>query len=375
MVKARVFVSSVMEGFEDRRVAAQMAIERVGADPVMAEDFPTGGGSPRNACLDGVASSDACAIIVGSRGGWTTPSGKLVVEEEYEEAVRRNLLISVYIEETTRDAAATALMTRLSDYVSGHFRASYRTPSELLEVMQKHLSTILQPLKLPMTDMKAVSDRLGEPYEVQYQTTARLVVAPEREEEVVDRVAIGGDDFLDKVFTIGHAAPSKIFDFRASKEHELQDDALVIHESPGSHRQHMPTTRVEITPEGIVTLDKVVSPEDGDDALDMARTFFLVRSDIERTLRAMFAFAGRLFDAIDPYQRHQRFVCGISFAGVGFRTLVDKLQKRESYSMASDVQGALILEKPRVLGRSVLADPSSEIARALTLLGRRITKS
>lgn len=234
---------------------------------------------------------------------------------------------------------------------------------------------MLKPMTLPMTDLSEVAQRLSQPYELQYQTTARLVVGPERQEEVIDRVTIDSDTFIENVLAIGHSAPGKIFDFRASKEHELLGDALVITELTGGRRHSAPTTRLEITPEGVIAVDKVVSPDDAADAFDMARTFFLVRGDVERSLTSMYAFVGRLFDFVDRFQRHQRFICGVSFAGVGHRSLVDKLEKRSSYSMASNVDGPVVLEKPRVLARATFSDPSAEVTRALTLLQRRIKAS
>jgi hypothetical protein len=364
-----------MEGFGDRRAAARAAIERIGGEPVMAEDFTANGNSPRNACLDGVASADVCVVIVGARGGWRAPSGKLVVEEEYDEAVRRNMLISMYVEDVVRDAEAEALVVRLSDYVRGHFRTTYRTPEELTEVMARHLPGILKPLSLPMTAEKELIDRLSHPFEVQNQTTVRLVVAPERNEEVIDRVEIGRPEFLDNVLAIGHMAPGKVFDYRASKEDELVNDALVIIESIGSSRRRTePSTRMEITPEGVVAIDKIVSPADRDDGLDMGGTFYLVRGDVEGVLTTMFAFVARFFETVDRFQRHQRFIYGAAFTGIGFRTLVDRIEKRSSYSMATEVNGAVVLEKPRIIARNILSRSQEEVARILTLLERRMKK-
>jgi hypothetical protein len=87
-LKPRVFVSSVMDGFEEYREAARSAIEAAGGEPVLVEDLPSLPVSSRNACLDGVASCDMYLVAIGDRGGWTAPSGKLVVEEEFEEAQR-----------------------------------------------------------------------------------------------------------------------------------------------------------------------------------------------------------------------------------------------------------------------------------------------
>ena len=84
--RRRIFVSSVMTGFETYRIAAKSAIVAANADPILAEDYPSLSSSPRNACLDGVRSCDALILIISDRGGSVAPSGKLVVEEELEEA-------------------------------------------------------------------------------------------------------------------------------------------------------------------------------------------------------------------------------------------------------------------------------------------------
>lgn len=61
-------------------------VGRAGGEPVMAEDWPSLSATPRNACLDAVDSSDIYVGMVGERGGSTAPSGKLVVEEEFEQS-------------------------------------------------------------------------------------------------------------------------------------------------------------------------------------------------------------------------------------------------------------------------------------------------
>ncbi|MEZ5973634.1 MAG: hypothetical protein R3E96_01970 [Planctomycetota bacterium] len=66
------------------------------------------------------------SVIVGSRGGNTAPSGKLVVEEEYEHAAGRSIPTLVFIQGgVERDAGAEELATRLSEYVGGRFRRSF----------------------------------------------------------------------------------------------------------------------------------------------------------------------------------------------------------------------------------------------------------
>lgn len=128
----RVFVSSVVEGFEEVREAARTGIVAAGGEPVMVnEDLPSQHISSRNACLDGVSSADIMLCIIGARGGWRAPSGLLVVEEEVNHARSRKLPILLFLEECDRDDGARELERRLSDYIHGLFRRTFRTTEEL----------------------------------------------------------------------------------------------------------------------------------------------------------------------------------------------------------------------------------------------------
>jgi hypothetical protein len=90
--RPRVFVSSVIDGFEPFRVAARSAITACGGDPVLVnEDFPSLLASPRNACLDAIDSCDLVVTMVGERGGWTSPSGSLVTDEEFQHAMTKKI--------------------------------------------------------------------------------------------------------------------------------------------------------------------------------------------------------------------------------------------------------------------------------------------
>ena len=122
LMRPRIFVSSVMDDFGEHRQAVKRGILSAGGEPVLVEDFPSLSVSPRNACLDGVASCDIYIAILGNRGGWTTQSGKLVVEEEYEEAIRHRITILAFIQLCDRDTDGERLVSKVSNYVDGLFR-------------------------------------------------------------------------------------------------------------------------------------------------------------------------------------------------------------------------------------------------------------
>lgn len=138
--RPRVFVSSVVDGFEEYREAARRGVEAAGGEPVLVnEDFPAQPDSPRNACLDAVDSCDIYLAIIGDRGGWTAPSGRLVVEEEYDRARAHNLRSLVFLKDVDRDGDAEQLVHKMSDYITGRFRIQFDTPEELEAEVQRAL--------------------------------------------------------------------------------------------------------------------------------------------------------------------------------------------------------------------------------------------
>jgi Domain of unknown function (DUF4062) len=65
----RVFISSVIGGMEEYRLAAAAGIGALGHHAVRAEDFGASADSPQVACLRGVRESDVVALLIGSRYG------------------------------------------------------------------------------------------------------------------------------------------------------------------------------------------------------------------------------------------------------------------------------------------------------------------
>ena len=68
----RVFISSVMAGMTDERVAAASAVAEIGAEPVMFETFGGRDADPEAAYVDEVASCDIYVGILGKAYGRLT---------------------------------------------------------------------------------------------------------------------------------------------------------------------------------------------------------------------------------------------------------------------------------------------------------------
>jgi hypothetical protein len=139
----RVFVSSIIEGFQAYRDAARRAVALVGFTPVMAEDFPAQSRAPRAACLDGVRSSDIYLGILGPSYGCRTESGLSATEEEFDEACARSLSTLIFSTTAGLDSEQAAFLERVAGrWGEGIFYGRFGTPEELKDAVIRALSAI-----------------------------------------------------------------------------------------------------------------------------------------------------------------------------------------------------------------------------------------
>lgn len=373
--KPRVFVSSVINGFEEFRAAARAGIEAVDAEPVLVnEDFPALAASSRNACLDAVASCDYLLCIIGARGGWMTPSGKLVVEEEFEEAQRRKHPIFAFVQEgVSRDDDAARLVVRLSDYISGSFRKTFRSPHELRDAVQKALEIVFVN-KNPRSMSRPASNYFTSPYRVRDQAMLRFVLAPERKEEVVDPVKLASDDFRDRVLELAHSKTVRLFNYQQPKTTKLEADALRIEQDANNARhddgQHV---LLQVRESGDLIIDASVTGRRDVENYPALASYIVSVEDIEAALRQCFSFSAVLYGEIDRFQRQHTFLYNAALSGLGYRQLERNPEPRRSFGMSMRDQHAVFVahEDYRRLSRSDLTAPSTEIERTILRLEQR----
>jgi hypothetical protein len=73
----KVFISSLIAGFEPFREAVRSAVTTLRHEPVMAEDFGACPSSPHVACLSGLRDADAVVLVLGERYGAVQPVGPI----------------------------------------------------------------------------------------------------------------------------------------------------------------------------------------------------------------------------------------------------------------------------------------------------------
>jgi hypothetical protein len=375
-MRPRVFVSSVMDGFEEYRRAAKEGIVGAGGEPVLVEDFSSLSQSPRTACLDAVASCDIYIAVVGSRGGWTAPSGQLVVEEEYEEARHRRLSILAFIQDTERDTDAQRLVRTLSDYIDGRFRKTFTAPAALQAEVGKALKPLIEHRARPEVDISVIEERLNTAPHIRNQASLRFVLAPERDEELIDPVSLDSEELKQQLFEIGHSPRVRLFAYERAKTSTVGPDDIVIFQTDESrHRDGIDEVRMELTSRGLLAIDMNVTGRAVSNLWDNSFGFLvIVEADVTTALEKSFAFAHEFFETRDPYRRYDRLLFNVALHSCQHRALVQK-PPSGSFTVPQrypDPDSVMAFDRSRVITRDDLSRSNEQIQATLALLRRRL---
>lgn len=135
----KVFVSSVIGGFESYRAVVRSAIVLMGDQAVMVEDFGARPHSSEVACLSEVAQSDIYLLVMGERYGFETEQGISVTQAEFREARASGRPILVFMQAIDMEPKQQEFRQEVEDFASGYFRATFGSETELKDQIIKGL--------------------------------------------------------------------------------------------------------------------------------------------------------------------------------------------------------------------------------------------
>lgn len=135
--RAKIFLSSVIAGYEDYRVAAASGATVLGHEVIRAEGFPASPQTPQQACLEGVRLADAVVLLLGDRYGAVQASGRSATHEEFVEASGSKPLFVFHQSGVSRDEDMARFVDEVHAWDSGRLSGQFRTPDELRDAVTK----------------------------------------------------------------------------------------------------------------------------------------------------------------------------------------------------------------------------------------------
>ena len=378
----RIFVSSVMADYQEYREAASAGIRQAGCDAVLAEDFAAQGTSSRNACLDGVQSADALVLLLGPRYGWIAPSGRSATEEEYQEARHRHMPILVFVQDgISREPDQQGFVTKVEDYIHGHFRRSFQSPDDLRRlvkeaVMERDLEAVPQHLAGAEGRIREALNR--RPPDNQHSVWMKTAWTTLRNEEVVDPLTLTHDDFKNQVLRLGHDCEPPLFRYERPKQPEASASRLSIIQ--GASRGAMAdedTTAVSIRADGTLTVLQNVtgSPSGHFSNLSFVTMLRLDPNVVRDRLERAWSFAVAWWNLHDRFLRHDSLLYNAGLYDIGSRSFEDPGDYRPGHGLHHPPEcphnPLIVLNSAKRVVRSGLDSPGAEITRITRMIELR----
>lgn len=366
----KVFVSSLISGFEPFRSAARSAITTLGHEPVMAEDFGARPDSPQVACLREVRNSDAVVLILGDRyGSAQSASGLAPTHEEFRE-VRDRKPVLVFVQEgVRRETSQETFVAEVLAWHNGYFRGGFKTADQLREAVTRALHDYqlanatgpLDPAKL-IESAEALIPRRHRNQQADAPTLYLSIVGgpPQR---VLRPAQLESPELGEFIQQRAQFGTNRIFDKAKGTSEDIRDDALVLAQERGAS--------LRITEGGALLLSLPL--EDATKRRQAAYGMFgIIEETVVRQLVAGFAFANLVLDYIDKTQRlaHVAVAASIEASGfMGWRTQAEQDARPTSGTMRMGDE-----ELPAVhlqVSRAKLRMDAQELAEDLIVKLRR----
>ena len=358
----KVFISSVITGYEQVRAAAVDAVTTLGHEVIRAEDFPASTFSPQVACLDGVRRADLVVVLLGRRYGAVQPSGRSATHEEFAEAQDLKEMLAFVEEVPDREPRQADFVLEVEKWKGGLLTKHFTTPDTLRRVLTRALSDVM------LADARGTSD----PEEVRARAMAKLPkedrqyasaghvlalsMAGGPRQVLLRPVQMEGKELEDALYELAILGPHAFFDRAEGTKREPAGEALVLKQ---------PSSSLALHPDGSLVLRVRIRSE--------SRMGALIEEDVAAGLEKGLGFINDVLTEIDPTERLRDILVAADLPGSGYtgwRTRAEDLRKPTSMSMGSLNRAA----EPVTTGavpRGAMRVRRSEMAEDLIVLLRK----
>lgn len=369
----RVFVSSLITGLEEERAAARRAIERLGHQAAMAEDFGARPSSPQVACLSELRSSDLVVLILGTRYGSRQSSGLSATHEEFREAQGRKPILT-FVQNSDPEPDQAALINEASGWEPGLFREGFASPMELGDrittaIHRYELANATAPMDPNALRARAFS-LFPESSSHYSGPILSLAMAAGPDQAILRPAEIENQSLRDAIQQQALFGTPPLFDRRLGTDSRLAHGGLLIYQE--RHHGEDPT-QIKLWENGDVYLQTALDRADRGMGMSV-----IIQETVEERLEASLAFAAWLLGKIDPTERITHVVPAVRLTGGGafaWRTRAEHAASPNSVSMTTfgreEERDEAVLLTPPHMPRPALTVNAARIIEDLVVLLRR----
>ena len=365
----KVFISSVVSGFEEFRDAAGSAIRSLGYAALRAEDFHASPSSPKQACLEGVRGADLTILLLGGRYGAKQASGLSATHEEYREA-RQHRRVQAFVQEgVEREPDQAALVHEVRQWETGHLTVDFTTEDELqsavtLALHRQAVSAATSPIDEQelLAQAKGVlsastTSQLGP------QLTLSLAMGPSQ--QILRPSVLEDREFARRLQHQILFGPHELFAIEAGTQTNLRGGWLVLSQ--------------EMESVGINSAGNIVIHQSAVTQRNHYELQALIEEDIEEKLVSALVFAAAVLDQIDSAKRLSHVVAVAALTRLGhapWRTRAEHARSPSSGTLRTGGDSAIAYLTPSIRPRVEIGQRSRDLAQDLmVLLRRQLAKS
>lgn len=364
--KVRVFLSSVISGYESYREAAARAIRTLKHELIRAEDLGASPGTPQRVCLDGVRRSDVVVVVLGERYGYVQPSGLSATHEEYREA-RDTKDVLVFVQEGIEpEADQKRFIDEVSAWASGRYLGKFTSPDSLRDAVIEALHRLELSRAAGRVDegeMLARARQKVPTCQEPHNRSLWLVVAGAPKQQVLRPAELESAMLTRDLKRILLVDDEPFFSTGHGTDERIEDDSLVLSQKGAS---------VSIDETGTVCIVRSVEREVDWRSPEVSNVIIEeeIRDCVQRGLR----LAGQILDRIDPTGRISDVVPIVTLFGANFtewRTLAEHRRSPNSASATNVPNRIEVVLSPAGRSRPALAVDAARLAEDVTVRLRR----
>ncbi|MES3021071.1 MAG: DUF4062 domain-containing protein [Pseudomonadota bacterium] len=330
----RIFISSLIGGFEELRAAARSAIVALRHEPVVAEDFGARSTSPQVSCLQGVRSADLVVLILGSRYGIVQgASGVSPTHEEYLEARESKPILMFVQEGVERDEQQAKFISEVGAWQTGHFRAGFKTADELRDLVTRaihdyQLANAAGPLDTAAMLAAALALLPTARQNRQNPSPALhvgIICGPIQ--QLLRPAELESPKLADAIHQQALFVEPKLFSKSKGVDSSINDSALNLEQEGGA--------RIQLGENGSLSLRLPLVKTENSRGNGFGFSA-IIQEDVLRELATSLAFSAWVLDEIDPTQRitHVAIAASIEASDyMGWRTQAEQDASPNSGSM------------------------------------------
>lgn len=362
----RVFISSVITGYEGFRDAVEAAVVSLGHEAIRAEDFGASPDTPQQACLGGVRDADAVILLVGARYGEIQPTGRSATDEEYREA-RESKPLLVFVErDVTRAPEQQTFLTEVQGWAGGQMTEEFANAEGLRDAATKQLHHLELSQQVGAADPDEMQNRamhlVPDDNRNSHKDALVLAVAGGPRQSILRPAEIEGNDLYEELLQQASFGSHRPLDTKHGTQRVVRGDALLLEQ---------PDASIYLNEEGSI---RVMIPARDSAADDPMGLSVIIHEDVEERLACALGYVDGILGHVDPTNRLTRVAIVAAVQGGGFmgwRTRAEHAQSPNTVQMNMQATGGAVGMTPPDRARGALRTNARDIATDLTIRLRR----